>query len=113
METIYQQNLSDKDYYPDFNVQQQNSQQQQQQHQQTDSQTIPSPALSKPVTYLILDPEAAIKATEVLEQNMNLLVDSADKSIVDVFQQEIAERFFQIIVKSLKLKTISVMGLQD
>ena len=44
---------------------------------------------------------------------MNLLVDSADKSIVDVFQQEIAERFFQIIVKSLKLKTISVMGLQD
>ena len=41
---------------------------------------------------------------------MNLLVDSADKSIVDVFQQEIAERFFQIIVKSLKLKTISVMG---
>ncbi|KAF6069691.1 Exocyst complex component Sec10 family protein [Candida albicans] len=95
VETIYQQNLSDKDYYPDFNIQQQNSQQQQQQQQQTDSQTIP---------------KAAIKATEVLEQNMNLLVDSADKSIVDVFQQEIAERFFQIIVKSLKLKTISVMG---
>lgn len=111
VETIYQQNLSDKDYYPDFNVQQQNSQQQQQQHQQTDSQTIPSPALSQTSDLSNFGPtEAAIKATEVLEQNMNLLVDSADKSIVDVFQQEIAERFFQIIVKSLKLKTISVMG---
>ena len=41
---------------------------------------------------------------------MNLLVDSADKSIVDVFQQEIAERFFQIIVKSLKLKQFPLWG---
>lgn len=97
METIYQQNLSDKDYYPDFNIQQQNSQQQQQQqqHQQTDSQTIPSPALPQTSDLSNFGPtEAAIKATEVLEQNMNLLVDSADKSIVDVFQQEIAEKIF-------------------
>ena len=41
---------------------------------------------------------------------MNLLVDSADKSIVDVFQQEIAERFFQVIVKMLKTQTISTTG---
>lgn len=41
---------------------------------------------------------------------MNLLVDSADKSVVDVFQQEIAERFFQVIVKLLKKRTISVAG---
>ena len=98
METIYQQNLSDKDYYPDFNIQQQNSQQQQQ-HQQTDSQTIPSPALPQTSDLSNFGPtEAAIKATEVLEQNMNLLVDSADKSIVDVFQQEIAERFSKLLL---------------
>ncbi|KAL6451209.1 RCY1 Recyclin-1 [Candida maltosa Xu316] len=54
--------------------------------------------------------EAAQKAIKVLEKNMNLLVDSADKSIVDVFQQEIAERFFQIIVKLLKTQTISTTG---
>ena len=59
METIYQQNLSDKDYYPDFNVQQQNSQQQQQQqqHQQTDSQTIPSPALPQTSDLSNFDPQ--------------------------------------------------------
>ncbi|KAI5967964.1 RCY1 [Candida margitis] len=53
---------------------------------------------------------AAQKATGILEENMNLLVDSADKSVVDVFQQEIAERFFQVIVKLLKKRTISVTG---
>lgn len=109
VETIYQQNLSDKDYYPD----QQEKQQQQQQQTESEqySQAIPIPTPSKPNTLSNFGPtEAAIKATEILEQNMNLLVDSADKSIVDVFQQEIAERFFQIIVKSLKLQTISVMG---
>lgn len=54
--------------------------------------------------------EAARKAVLELEKNMNLLVDSADKSIVDVFQQEIAERFFQVIVKMLKTQTISTTG---
>jgi len=53
---------------------------------------------------------AAQKATSILEENMNLLVDSADKSVVDVFQQEIAERFFQVIVKLLKKRMISVAG---
>ncbi|KAI5957798.1 RCY1 [Candida theae] len=53
---------------------------------------------------------AAQKATSILEENMNLLVDSADKSVVDVFQQEIAERFFQVIVKMLKRRTVSVTG---
>lgn len=49
-------------------------------------------------------------AVKILEDNIDLLVGSADKSIVDVFQQEIAERFFQIIVKVLKRSTISVTG---
>lgn len=54
--------------------------------------------------------EAATRAVKILEDNIDLLVGSADKSIVEVFQQEIAERFFQIIVKTLKKSTISVAG---
>lgn len=54
--------------------------------------------------------EAAKRTLLVLEENIDLLTDSADKSIVEVFQQEIAERFFQIIVKNLKQSTISVNG---
>ncbi|CAI5759938.1 unnamed protein product [Candida verbasci] len=54
--------------------------------------------------------KAANKAVKILEENMNLLVDNAEKSVVDVFQQEIAERFFQIVVKILKKQTISVNG---
>ncbi|CAK9435345.1 uncharacterized protein LODBEIA_P56900 [Lodderomyces beijingensis] len=54
--------------------------------------------------------EAAQRATEVLSQNMNLLVDSAEGSVVDVFQQELAERFFQTVVKVLKGRTVSMIG---
>lgn len=54
--------------------------------------------------------EAARRAVHILEDNIDLLVDSADKSIVEVFQQEVAERFFQLIVKVLKRSTISVDG---
>lgn len=54
--------------------------------------------------------EAARRTMVVLAENIDLLTDSADKSIVEVFQQEIAERFFQIIVKNLKQSTISVTG---
>ncbi|ODV81642.1 uncharacterized protein CANTADRAFT_24510 [Suhomyces tanzawaensis NRRL Y-17324] len=64
-----------------------------------------------PNTALSIGPtEAAKKAVKILDDNIDLLVDSADKSIVEVFQQEIAERFFQIIVKTMKNNTISVTG---
>lgn len=53
---------------------------------------------------------AAVRAVQILEDNIDLLVDSAEKSIVEVFQQEVAERFFQVIVKVLKRSTISVDG---
>lgn len=53
---------------------------------------------------------AAREAIKILDENIDLLVDSADRSIVEVFQQELAERFFQIIVKVLKRSTISVDG---
>lgn len=53
---------------------------------------------------------AAKRAVAILEDNIDLLVDSAEKSIVDVFQQEVAERFFQTSVKVLKRSTVSVDG---
>lgn len=53
---------------------------------------------------------AAKHAIRILDDNVDLLVDCADKSIVEVFQQEVAERFFQLIVKILKRSTISVDG---
>lgn len=54
--------------------------------------------------------KAAQHAVQILEDNIDLLVDCADKPIVEVFQQEVAERFFQEIVKCLKRSTISVGG---
>lgn len=53
---------------------------------------------------------AARKVVLILEDNIDLLLGSADKSIIEVFQQEVAERFFQAIVKLLKRSTISVEG---
>ncbi|OBA22186.1 hypothetical protein METBIDRAFT_77647 [Metschnikowia bicuspidata var. bicuspidata NRRL YB-4993] len=53
---------------------------------------------------------AARKVVMILEDNIDLLVGSADKSIIEVFQQEVCERFFQAIVKLLKRSTISVEG---
>lgn len=49
-------------------------------------------------------------AIQILGENMELLVDLADRLIVDVFQQEIAERYFQILVKVLKQSTVLVAG---
>lgn len=54
--------------------------------------------------------KAAQKAVYILEQNIDLLVDTADKSVVEIFQQEVAERFFQIIVKLMKQSTVSELG---
>lgn len=54
--------------------------------------------------------KAAQQAVLILEQNIDLLVDSADKSVIEIFQQEVAERFFQIIVKLLKHSTVSEQG---
>lgn len=53
---------------------------------------------------------AAKKAVLILADNIDLLEGSAEKSVVEVFQQEVAERFFQTIVKVLKRSVISVDG---
>lgn len=75
-------------------------------------QTIRSPTDYDPPADFVFDgpTKAARKAVEVLDQNFDVLVDCAEKSVVDVFQQEIAERFFQAIVKSLKKLVVSVSG---
>ncbi|CAK7897042.1 recyclin-1 [[Candida] anglica] len=54
--------------------------------------------------------EASRRVVKILEENIDLLVGCTDKSIVEVFQKEIAERVFQTIVKTLKKRTISVTG---
>ncbi|EGV63295.1 F-box protein: endocytic membrane traffic, recycling ReCYcling 1 [Yamadazyma tenuis] len=53
---------------------------------------------------------AARRVVSVLDGNFDLLVGCADKSVIDVFQQELAERFFQVIVKVMKSATISNTG---
>lgn len=59
----------------------------------------------------VMGPTPAAKhAVEILDANVDLLVDCADKLIVEVFQQEVAERFFQLIVKILKRSSVSVDG---
>lgn len=68
-----------------------------------------NPPTNKP--YIADGPtRAAVRVVQILEDNIDLLVDSAEKPIVEVFQQEVAERFFQDIVKVLKRSTISVDG---
>lgn len=82
IESVYLSNLTEKDYNPP-----------------------PSSA------FLAVGPtNAAKRAVHILDDNIDLLVDSAEKSIVEVFQQEVAERFFQLIVKVLKRSTVSEDG---
>lgn len=54
--------------------------------------------------------DVARKVVNILEDNFDLLVGCTDTSIVEVYQQEIAERLFQVVVKTLKNTTISVTG---
>ncbi|CDR40086.1 CYFA0S04e03290g1_1 [Cyberlindnera fabianii] len=54
--------------------------------------------------------KCAIKVVEILSNHINLLNGSTEKGVIDVFQQEIGERFFQIIVKNIKKRQISTNG---
>lgn len=54
--------------------------------------------------------KCAVKAVELLSNHINLLNGSTEKGIIDVFQQEIGERFFRIIVKNIKKRQISTDG---
>lgn len=54
--------------------------------------------------------KCAIKVVELLSNHINLLNGATEKGIIDVFQQEIGERFFQIICKNIKKRSISSTG---
>ncbi|CAN6639658.1 recyclin-1 [Trichomonascus vanleenenianus] len=53
---------------------------------------------------------AAKKAVALLRSHVTLLVGSTEKSIIDVFQQEIGVRFFGSLCKHIKRQTISTEG---
>ncbi|CCH46180.1 Recyclin-1 [Wickerhamomyces ciferrii] len=54
--------------------------------------------------------KCAQKVVNLLSNHINLLNGSTEMGIIDVFQQEIGERFFQIIVKNIKKRIISTSG---
>lgn len=54
--------------------------------------------------------KCAEKVVVLLSNHMNLLNGSTEKGIIDIFQQEIGERFFQVIVKNIKKRIISTTG---
>ncbi|ODV61298.1 Rcy1p ASCRUDRAFT_81013 [Ascoidea rubescens DSM 1968] len=52
----------------------------------------------------------AKKVTNLLSNHCNLLINSAEKSTIDVFQQEVSTRFFNLICKNIKRSIISTEG---
>lgn len=54
--------------------------------------------------------KCAKTVVKLLSNHINLLNGSTEKGVIDVFQQEIGERFFQVIVKNIKKRQISTNG---
>ncbi|SCV00822.1 LAMI_0G07514g1_1 [Lachancea mirantina] len=54
--------------------------------------------------------KAAVKNIELLTNHCFLLTGATDKGTVDVFQQEVGERFFDEVVKNIKKNLISTEG---
>lgn len=54
--------------------------------------------------------KCAVKVVEMLSNHINLLNGSTEQGVIDVFQQEIGERFFQLIVSNIKKRNISTSG---
>lgn len=57
-----------------------------------------------------LPTKAAVEVVEILTESINLLQDCFDKSLNDIFQKEVAERFFQTIVKTIQNRIVSISG---
>ena len=53
---------------------------------------------------------AALKVVHLLKLHTGLLAGSTDKSVIDVFQQEVGARFFGSLCKNIKHQIISVAG---
>jgi recyclin-1 len=54
--------------------------------------------------------QAAIKVVEIVEAHVGMLVGSTDKTVLDVFNQEVGARLFSVICKHIKRQRISVDG---
>ncbi|VVT55866.1 uncharacterized protein SAPINGB_P004777 [Magnusiomyces paraingens] len=54
--------------------------------------------------------KAALNVVSLLKTHVNLLAGSTEKSVIDVFQQEIAVRFFGSLSKHIKRQVISING---
>ncbi|GMM33306.1 Rcy1 protein [Saccharomycopsis crataegensis] len=52
----------------------------------------------------------AMKTIDLLSTHVNLLIGVTEKSTIDVFQQEVSQRFFGLIVKNLKTLKINTTG---
>ena len=54
--------------------------------------------------------KAAVKNVELLSNHCVLLTGATDKGTIDIFQQEVGERFFDEVVKNIKKNLISTDG---
>jgi recyclin-1 len=72
-----------------------------------------NPKVKDPDNPEIINPgptKCATRVVNLLSNHINLLNGSTEKGIIDVFQQEIGERFFQLICKNIKKRMISSTG---
>lgn len=74
-----------------------------------DDYNPPPPSRNSPIRD-IKPTKCAIRVVELLSNHCFLLTGSTDKGTIDVYQQEIGERFFNEIVKHLKKCFISTEG---
>lgn len=54
--------------------------------------------------------QTAIKVVEMVEAHVGMLVGSTDKTVLDVFNQEVGARLFSVLCKHIKRQRISVDG---
>ncbi|QID85932.1 F-box protein: endocytic membrane traffic, recycling ReCYcling 1 [Saccharomyces pastorianus] len=74
-----------------------------------DDYNPPPPSTNSPIRD-IKPTKCAIRVVELLSNHCFLLTGATDKGTIDVYQQEIGERFFNEIVKHLKKSFISTEG---
>ncbi|CAI4043446.1 Rcy1p SKDI_10G0180 [Saccharomyces kudriavzevii IFO 1802] len=74
-----------------------------------DDYNPPTPSTNSPIRD-IKPTKCAVRVIELLSNHCFLLTGATDKGTIDVYQQEIGERFFNEIVKHLKKSLISTEG---
>lgn len=76
--------------------------------QQPASDFNPPPSMSESID--IGPTDAAVQVVSLLSSHMTLLQGSTDKSVIDVFQQEVGHRFYGSICKQMKRKVVNTTG---